>query len=105
VYVFATGDVTVCPYLVFASRTPQSRHDPSEFVVGNIFEHEDIAARLDAHRLHDRVSANPDPVCGSCALASGCGRGCPAAVIAAGGTVGDRDREQCPIPDDKVVAA
>ena len=99
VYVFATGDVTVCPYLVFAARSPQSRHDDAEFIVGNVFEHPDIAARLDRYRLHDRSTAVVDPVCGSCSLAGSCGRGCPAAVIAAGGRLGDRDREQCPVPD------
>jgi hypothetical protein len=26
--------VTVCPHLVFAARTPQSRHDPAEFAAG-----------------------------------------------------------------------
>ena len=30
IYVFTAGGVTVCPYLVFAARTPQSRHDPGE---------------------------------------------------------------------------
>jgi radical SAM protein with 4Fe4S-binding SPASM domain len=99
VYVFATGDVTVCPYLVFAARTPQSRHKDAEFIVGNVFEHQDIAARLDNYRLHDRAAEPADPVCGSCALSGSCGRGCPAAVVAAGGRLGDRDREQCPIPD------
>jgi radical SAM protein with 4Fe4S-binding SPASM domain len=96
VYVFATGDVTVCPYLVFASRTPQSRHRPDEFIVGNVLHHDDIAARLDAYRLHDRVISNPDPLCAGCDLAGACGRGCPATVIAAGGVLGDRDAEQCP---------
>jgi radical SAM protein with 4Fe4S-binding SPASM domain len=99
VYVFATGDVTVCPYLVFAARTPQSRHPVSEFIVGNIFEHRDIASRLDAYRLHDRAKAPADPTCSSCQLSERCGRGCPAAVIAAGGLHGDRDREQCPVED------
>ena len=47
IYVFTPGEVTVCPYLVFAARTPQSRHDPAEFIVGNIFADADIAARLD----------------------------------------------------------
>jgi hypothetical protein len=32
------------PYLVFAARTPQSRHDSGEFIVGNIFTDQDIAA-------------------------------------------------------------
>ena len=34
----------MCPYLVFAARTPQSWHDPAEFIVGNIFADPDIAA-------------------------------------------------------------
>ena len=42
IYVFTGGDVTVCPYLVFAARTPQSRHDPAEFIVGNIFTDTDV---------------------------------------------------------------
>ena len=104
VYVFATGDVTVCPYLVFAARTPQSRHDADEFIVGNVFEHDDIARRLDAYRLHDRSAPHTDPTCSSCALADGCGRGCPAAVIADGGRLGDRDRDQCPVPDEPAAA-
>jgi radical SAM protein with 4Fe4S-binding SPASM domain len=99
IYVFATGEVTVCPYLVFAARTPQSRHRETEFIVGNIFEDRDIAARLDAYRLHDRATAAPDPLCGTCELSERCGRGCPAAVIAAGGRLGDRDREQCPVTE------
>lgn len=105
IYVFANGDVTVCPYLVFAARTPQSRHEDTEFIVGNVFEHQDIAGRLDRYRLHDRSQIAADPVCGSCALSTSCGRGCPAAVIAAGGRLGERDREQCPIPDPAEQAA
>ncbi len=99
IYVFASGEVTVCPYLVFAARTPRSRHRADEFIVGNIFEHRNIAARLDSYRLHDRAKSAGDPVCGSCELAGGCGKGCPAAVIAAGGRLGDRDREQCPVKE------
>ena len=99
IYVFAGGEVTVCPYLVFAARTPQSRHDAAEFIVGNVFEHTDIASRLDSYRLHERVTVRSDPTCGSCGMADSCGRGCPAAVIAAGGSLGDRDREQCPVED------
>jgi radical SAM protein with 4Fe4S-binding SPASM domain len=96
-YVFADGALTVCPYLVFAARTPRSRHDPADFIVGNVFEHADIAERLDAYPIETRVKERSDPVCTSCQMADGCGRGCPAAVIASGGTVGERDREQCPI--------
>jgi radical SAM protein with 4Fe4S-binding SPASM domain len=105
IYVFATGDVTVCPYLVFAARTPNSQHRDSEFIVGNVFADHDIASRLDRYRLHDRTELATDPVCDTCVLADGCGRGCPAAVIASGGRLGDRDREQCPIPDPAEDAA
>jgi radical SAM protein with 4Fe4S-binding SPASM domain len=105
IYVFATGEVTVCPYLVFAARTPGSQHPAEDFIVGNILTDHDIARRLDAYRLYDRAKVAADPTCGSCAMASRCGRGCPAAVIAAGGRLGERDREQCPVPDDAQAAA
>jgi radical SAM protein with 4Fe4S-binding SPASM domain len=78
-----------------APRSPQ--HDPAEFVVGNIFTHADIAARLDAYRFHDRYQVGDNPTCGSCALSDGCGKGCPAAVISAGGRIGDVDADQCPV--------
>ncbi|MGH3913627.1 MAG: hypothetical protein ACRDTC_09470 [Pseudonocardiaceae bacterium] len=29
-----------------------------------------------------------------------CGKGCPAAVVAAGGRIGDVDTEQCPVTTD-----
>lgn len=96
-YVFVGGELTVCPYLVFAARTARSRHRPEEFIVGNVFEDSDIARRLETYPLDKRVKARNDAVCDSCAMASGCGRGCPAAVIAAGGVVGDRDSDQCPV--------
>jgi len=51
IYVFTPGEVTVCPYLVFAARTPQSKHDPGEFIVGNIFTDRDIAVRGQTHLL------------------------------------------------------
>ncbi len=103
IYVFARGEVTVCPYLVFAARTPGSRHDPGEFIVGNVFEHKDIAARLDGYRLHHRNQVE-DRTCNGCTLSGACGRGCPAAVVAAGGRLGERDREQCPVPDAAAAA-
>lgn len=97
IYVFTPGEVTVCPYLVFAARTPGSQHDPSEFIVGNIFTDPDIAARLDGYRFHDRYQVGTNPTCGACAMSGSCGKGCPAAVISAGGRIGDLDAEQCPV--------
>jgi radical SAM protein with 4Fe4S-binding SPASM domain len=98
-YVFADGAVTVCPYLVFAARTPQSRHDPQEFIVGNVFNDENLAERLDLYPLQERVKVRRDPTCKDCAIGERCGGGCPAAVVAAGGQIGERDRDQCPIED------
>jgi radical SAM protein with 4Fe4S-binding SPASM domain len=98
-YVFVHGEVTVCPYLVFAARTPRSRHDPQEFIVGNVFTDQDLAERLDRYPLHHRVKVRRDPTCEGCVIGAGCGGGCPAAVVAAGGEIGGRDRDQCPIED------
>jgi radical SAM protein with 4Fe4S-binding SPASM domain len=96
IYVFAAGEVTVCPYLVFAARTPRSRHEPSEFIVGNIFTDPDIARRLDDYPLA-RLHMGTNPTCRSCELDDQCGKGCPAAVIATGERIGAVDAEVCPV--------
>ena len=96
IYVFAGGEVTVCPYLVFAARTPLSRHEPGEFIVGNIFTDRDIARRLDDYPLA-RLRMGANPTCGSCGIAGECGKGCPAAVVAAGERIGAVDAEVCPV--------
>ncbi len=97
IYVFTGGDVTVCPYLVFAARTPQSRHDPAEFIVGNIFTDPDIAALLDAYHFGRRYTVGSNPTCTSCTMAGDCGKGCPAAVISAGERIGALDSQACPV--------
>src|SRR5690606_24141187 len=97
IYVFTPGELTVCPYLVFAARTPQSQHDPAEFIVGNIFTDSDIAERLDGYRFHDRYQVGANPTCASCGVADECGKGCPAAVISAGQRIGALDAEVCPV--------
>ncbi|BCL14640.1 radical SAM protein [Micromonospora sagamiensis] len=95
IYVFANGDTAVCPYLVFAARTPQSRHTDREFLVGNIL-HGEIADALDRYRFHGRYQVGANPTCSACALSDSCGKGCPAAVVAAGQPIGAPDAEQCP---------
>ncbi|GAB4001299.1 putative heme d1 biosynthesis radical SAM protein NirJ2 [Glycomyces albus] len=98
VYVFVDGQVAACPYLVFAARSPISRHDESEFLVGNIFSEEvSMPAALDDYRFHDRYQVGDNPTCGACPMSSSCGKGCPAAVIAAGERIGAVDAEQCPV--------
>lgn len=84
IYVFVHGELAVCPYLVFAARTPQSLYNPKEFIVGNIFKDADIADKLDAYKFHERYHLGDNPTCSNCSLNSQCGKGCPAAIIASG---------------------
>jgi radical SAM protein with 4Fe4S-binding SPASM domain len=97
IYVFTGGTVTVCPYLVFAARTPQSRHDPDEFIVGNIFTDATVGDVLDAYNFGERYQVGGNPTCRSCGIARECGKGCPAAVIASGARIGAVDTEVCPV--------
>lgn len=97
-YVFVNGDVAVCPYLVFATENPGSKHTREEFIVGNLFADADIAAKLDAYSFHDRYQVGSNASCSGCAANSSCGKGCPAAVIAAGGSIGELDADLCPTP-------
>jgi len=78
-------------------QAPQSRHDPAEFIVGNIFADPDIAARLDAYRFHERYQVGANPTCQGCSLETACGKGCPAAVVSAGERIGSVDAEVCPV--------
>ena len=96
IYVFVHGEVAVCPYLVFAARTPQSLHKPEEFIVGNIFKDADIADKLDAYKFHKRYHFGDNSTCKSCSLDFRCGKGCPAAIIASGQRIEGVDREVCP---------
>lgn len=66
-------------------------------VVGNILTDPDIAERLDAYNVAERLEMGINPTCRSCGIADSCGKGCPAAVIAAGQRVGALDAEVCPI--------
>ncbi len=98
VYVFVNGDTAVCPYLVFAARHANSQHTPDEFVAANLFRDDDFAARLDACDFHQRYRIPNNPTCGTCGINSSCGNGCPAAVVASGGRIGDLDVDVCPRP-------
>jgi radical SAM protein with 4Fe4S-binding SPASM domain len=97
IYVFTQGEVAVCPYLVFAARTKVSQHPDTDFIVGNVWTDLDIADRLDAYKFHSRWQVGANDTCGGCAMSSSCGKGCPAAVVAAGHRVGAVDSELCPV--------
>jgi radical SAM protein with 4Fe4S-binding SPASM domain len=98
IYVFADGLTAVCPYLVFAARTPQSQHSDQDFLVGNILR-EEVAGALDGYDLEGNLRMGANPTCGACSMNGTCGKGCPAAVISSGGHVGDLDAEQCPVAE------
>lgn len=100
IYVFVNGDVAVCPYLVFATENPGSKHRREEFIVGNLFADSDIAAKLDAYKFHERYQVGNNRSCAGCSANESCGKGCPAAVIASGGSIGDVDADLCPTPSE-----
>ncbi len=100
IYVFTDGSTAVCPYLVFAARSPASRHADTEFLVGNILE-EDLSRPLADYSFHDRYRVGDNPTCGACSMSDGCGKGCPAAVVANGESIGAVDREQCPVVGER----
>lgn len=96
IYFFVHGEVAICPYLVFAARTPKSKHDPSEFITGNILRDADIAEKLDSYNFHSRYRLGNNSTCQSCHLESICGKGCPAAIISSGQRIEGIDWEVCP---------
>jgi radical SAM protein with 4Fe4S-binding SPASM domain len=95
-YVSVNGDSAVCPYLLFAAETPGALHSPEEFTFGNLFQDADFADRLEEYNFHDRYAMGTNESCTSCSSESVCGKGCPAAVVAGGGRIGDLDSEVCP---------
>lgn len=97
VYVFTKGEVAVCPYPVFAARTKASQHPDTDFLAGNVWTDTDVAAQLDDYKFHERWDLGANPTCGSCSMSPSCGKGCPAAVVAAGHRIGAVDTEQCPV--------
>lgn len=95
IYVFVRGEVTICPYLVFATNTLISKHSPSEFIIGNILDDADIDRKLDAYVFQERYQLGDNEICKSCALKSKCGKGCPAAIISSGQRIENIDKELC----------
>jgi len=81
---------------VFATENPGAQHTRDEFIVGNLFSDVDIAQRLDAYDFSRRYPVGVNNTCSSCARNDACGKGCPAAIIASGGRIGDLDAEVCP---------
>jgi radical SAM protein with 4Fe4S-binding SPASM domain len=96
-YVLVDGQSAVCPYLLFAARTPNSKHAESEFIIGNLFDDADFVERLDRYRFTERYQLGANETCRTCSMGGECGKGCPAAVIASGGRIGEVDEEVCAV--------
>jgi radical SAM protein with 4Fe4S-binding SPASM domain len=103
IYVFVNGDTTVCPYLVFAANTPQSKHKSQEFIIGNIFEDEDFSEKLENYNIYQKFNFGENKVCNSCNKNSMCGKGCPAAIISSGQKIEGIDKELCPNEDKNLI--
>ena len=97
IYVFTRGEVAVCAYLVFAARTPQSKHKQEEFIVGNIFKDIDIAKRLNDYNIYKQYQIGNNQACQNCSLNYKCKKGCLAAVVMSGEKIGAVDQKVCPI--------
>ncbi len=96
IYVFVRGELTVCPYLVFATNTLASKYNPSEFVVGNILQDADIASKLDVYNFQKKYCFGNNNSCNNCSLVNKCGKGCPVSIVSSGGLIGEIDSEVCP---------
>ena len=104
IYVFVDGTVGVCPYLVFAARTPQSTL-PGHRLPGR--QHPRRRRRRGCSTPTTSTTASrwaPTLPAGR-ALAGACGKGCPAALVSRGQLIGEVDAEQCPVvPADRAAA-
>jgi MoaA/NifB/PqqE/SkfB family radical SAM enzyme len=94
VYVFSDGYVSICPYMVFASKNQKSKYKPNDFYIGNILE--------PGFNLHESFAqfklpqCSDNGMCADCSLKE-CRRGCIAAKIANGRLLSDADFELCPV--------
>lgn len=90
-YVFCNGDIAVCPYMVFAANGSE-RYQPSDFIVGNIFDGADIAQNIKDCEFETTAY-------GQCKEDKGtnCNRGCYAIKISNNQPLSDCDFKMCPI--------
>lgn len=52
-YIFTTGDIAICPYMVFAAESPDNDYSPSDFIIGSVYDKESIAQKIQDYRaLH-----------------------------------------------------
>lgn len=92
-YIFSNGDVTICPYMVFAAKNNNSKYTFNKFIIGNIFESDfNLQDSLNSYIL---PKDSNDGKCAKCNNDK-CGKGCLAAKIANGLYLYDADEDLCP---------
>lgn len=97
-YLFANGDLSLCPYLVFAARTNASQYKEEDFIIGNIHENDSNYLYELYYNVNFLKLYNPgkNEKCPTCQLNNECGKGCPASVINAGKNINSTDSHLCP---------
>jgi len=97
IYIFTNGDVTVCPYLAFATKTKVSKYHENTFITSNVFRDNDTAEKLDNFNIYKSYPIGDNQKCKACHLNSECGKGCPAEIISSGQYINGVDNAVCPI--------
>ena len=90
-YIFTNGEVTFCPYMVFAAKDRISQYDYKDFVIGNIFDESINLNDCEKMRLVQNILKSS---CVNCNMID-CGKGCFASIISQGKKLGDYD-QLCP---------
>lgn len=90
-YVFCNGDITACPYMVFAASSSEMYRE-SDFIVGNIFEGSDIAREVNDYVTNFAINARE-----SNKNCKECSRGCHAIKISKNKPLSECDLDMCPI--------
>lgn len=95
-YIFTNGEVTFCPYMVFAAKDKISQYDYKELIVGNVF---DEKINLNECKKIDTIQNLSKSHCKNCSLID-CGKGCYASIISQGNRLDDYD-QLCPLINRK----
>ncbi len=92
-YIFSNGNITACPYMVFAANNEKSKYDPNEFIIGSIYD--DISG-LHKKIKNFKIEDNEKKECHKNCEFINCKGGCLAAKISKGSYITECDDDLCP---------
>jgi MoaA/NifB/PqqE/SkfB family radical SAM enzyme len=70
-YIFTNGDVTICPYMTFASKNDDNRYNSDQFILYNIFTDDiTIQESIEKYTLPYGLEINPETFTGKGCCAS-----------------------------------